>query len=239
MQAVFYQRDFSNKLSLSVNVSVERYSHHMLGGPLKAILIAPAGADRWEFLKLLRCPVEIYGENKAQPLWWGFVNRVTVPQGAQRFGRGLDGMYNSVQVRYATDGITETGTDIVSIAEYGTKELLIRSFDLTGLEAAQLRGTELEDKKNPKTEIEFSSGDDVIEIECAGWYETLKWKHYTNTTEGNISNTTQISTIVSSVGQFLRGTLIIDAAGVVSNQMRDTRDGLSCVNELLQAGTSN
>lgn len=235
----FYHRDFSGRLNVPVEITVERYSHHMEGGPYKATFSAPAGADRWELKKLLRCPVEIYGDNKAQPLWWGVVNRVTIPQGEQRFGYGLDNMYNHIQVRYGQEEITDAAIGTVSVSEYGQKELLVRSYDLTGLEAAQFRAVQLEDKADPKVEVDFSSGEEKIEIECIGWHETLSWKHYTNTTESNVDNTAQIETIVGDIGQFIQGVLIEDVAGVVSNQKRDARDGLSCINELLQSGTSN
>lgn len=239
MKPVFYKRDFSGKLPLpdTLNLQVRRYSHSMEGGPYKATITAAATADKWELRKLLRCPVEIYGSD-GRLNWWGYVARVTIPQGEQNFGYSLDNMYNHVRVRYEDDGVTVAGTNAVSLSEYGQKELIIRSYSLNGIEATQLRETELKDKKNPTPEITFGSGD-AVEIECLGWYETLRWKHYNNTTESNVSNTTQIETIVGDVGQFINGVLIEDSAGVVSNQERDYRDGLSCVNELLQAGTIN
>lgn len=238
MNVVFYQRDFSDKLKFKPEVKADRYSWHMNGGPKQATLTVPLTADRWEFIKLLRCPVEIYGPD-GRLNWWGFVNRVAVPQGIQRFGYSLDSMFNHVIVRYGQDLLTEAATNAISIAEYGQKELVLRSYNSTGLEASQMRAVELQDRKNPKAEIEFSGGSEVIQIECLGWYDTLEWEHYTNATESNVSNTTQISTIAAAVGQFLNGVLIEDEAGVVSNQARDARDGLSCINELLQAGTSN
>lgn len=240
MQAVFYKRDFSGKLNLpkTLGLQVERYSWHMEGGPEKATIKARATADKWELNKLLRCPVEIYGKNESDPVWWGYVVKVTIPQGEQRFGRGLENMFNHVRVRFESDSITEASSDTVSIAEYGQKETILRNYGLTGLEAGQLRSTELKRSKDPISEVEKGYIEEVV-IECVGWYETLRWKHYENTTDSNVETTTQISTIVGDVGQFIQGVLIQDASGVVSNQRRDNRDGLSCVNEILQSGTSN
>src|SRR3972149_8343508 len=111
MNVIFYNRDFSNALPLpaSVAVTVERYSHHMIGGPEHAYLRLSLGADRWETMKLLRRPVEIWDGGKW--LWWGYVNKVTVPNGQkQRIGLGLDELYNHVIVSYA-DGDTAAGSD--------------------------------------------------------------------------------------------------------------------------------
>ena len=239
-KAIFYNRDFTDRLPLpaGARATVERYENNMIGGPKTAIVRILRTADRWDYRKLLRCPVKIQGAD-GKLKWWGMVNSVIIPQGDQRFGYSLDSMFNYIQIRYGQDSLTEAASDAVSIAEYGQKELITRSYDLTGLEAAQLRGVQLAKKSQPQKEIEFTGGDNDVIIECIGWHDTFRWKNYTNTTESNVSNTTQISTIATATGQFIQGVLIENAAGVVSNQARDARDGLSCINELLQAGTSN
>jgi len=239
MDAVFYNRDFSHRISPPVEFAVERYSWNMIGGPERAYLNAPRSADDWDWMKLLRCPVEIWDEGK--PLWWGYVNRVTIPVGdEQRLGLGLDELYNSVVVSYG-DGETSAATDAQSIAEYGTKETRLNNTYATTDEADQTRDIYLADHQYARPEIEFSGGSDIISLECYGWYSTLGWKFYSAAaTTADIENTTQISNIVDNAGQFLNGAIVENTAGISSIVYRDGHStALTYINQLLNAGTSN
>src|SRR3990172_434512 len=240
MNVIFYNRDFSHTLPLpaSVAVTVERYSHHMIGGPEHAYLRLSLGADRWETMKLLRAPLEIWDEGKC--LWWGYVNKVTVPNGQkQRIGLGLDELYNYVIVAYA-DGDTAAGSDTNSISEYGQKEIRLNNTNATQTEAEQSRGLYLADHQDAREELEFSGGNQEIAVECYGWYSTLGWKHYTDADATNTENTTQISAMVTAAGQFFAGSIIEATAGITSNENRDGHStALTYINQLLNAGTTN
>jgi len=240
MEVHFKKRDHSEALQPpeAVVITVDRYSWNAIGGPERAYLKASAPADKWDLMDLLRAPVEIWDNGKC--LWWGYVNKVTAPHGArQRIGMSLDEMYNYVVVSYS-DGDTAAATDATSIAEYGQKETRINNLNATQTEAQQLRGLYLADHLNAVREIEYTGGNDEINIECYGWYSTLGWKYYSITDTSNIDNATQISTIVSSSGQFFQSTIIEQAAGLTSNNNRDGHStALTYVNELLSAGTSN
>jgi len=239
MEVRFFKRsDFGQRIQPPVKFQVDRYRHNMIGGPENAYLTAPTSADDWDYMHLLRAPVEIWDEGKC--LWWGYVNRVTIPVGdAQRIGQGLDEMFNYVTVAYA-DGDTSAASDSVSIAEYGQKETRISNTNATLTEAEQSRGLYLADHQDPITEPEFSGGAGEISVQCYGWFSSLGWKYYSNATSSNVENTTQIAAILTDAGQFFVSSVVEDSAGITSDQQRDgTSTALTYINQLLNAGTSN
>ncbi len=241
MNVIFYNKDFSQTAqpSKELKISVERYSWNMTGGPRTAYLKAKSNADKWEMMKLLRAPIEIFGDD-GKIVWWGFANRVTVPIGdKQRLGLGLNELFNYVIVRYSEDD-TGAGSDTNSISEYGQKERLIIDTNLTSTNAEAKRDLYLLDHKYAKPEIDFSGGSDDIIIECYGWNSTLGWKHYSDTTTTDTAHETQIASIVSDAGQFLNGSIITDVSGLTSTALRDgSKTAGAYIDELLAAGTDN
>lgn len=250
MKVVFYNRDFTSQVPLShLKITVERYSHSMIGGPDTAYIKIETSGDNWELTKLLRAPVEIY-DGDGHLNWWGYVNRMTVPNGEIMVGMGLDNMFNYVAANYSLldDGsssatsqvVTSWASDAASILEYGQKEKLLTINNATAAQAEGARDTYLAGYKYAPPEIELSGGNtNHIRIECYGWFKTLEWKYYANATTSNLATTAQIRAIVTSAGQFFRGTLIENASGISSNQYRDgTQNALTQISELLNAGTT-
>jgi hypothetical protein len=238
LTVVFYERDGTQKPSINLPISVERYSWNAVGGPEKAYLTIPENADMWELLKFLRCPVEIYGGD-GRLNWWGYVNRVSIPRGEQRVGLGLDSLFNYVSFKYNT-ATTSASSDAVSITEYGQKEKLLYDPNIGQPGAERSRDIYLASNKYAHPEIEFAGGQDTVRIECYGWYQTLDWKYYTHTSTGNVSDTTQITAIVTAAGQFIAGTIIEDGSGLTSDDGRDgSQTALYYVNQILNAGTSH
>lgn len=240
MDIVFYERNFTNKISFDTKTKfeVDRYSWNMKGGPEKAYLHVNAAADRWDLMKLLRCPVEIYGTG-GRLNWFGYVNRVTIPSGASMIGRGLDAMYNSVDVYY--DGtFLGASSNAVSVTEYGQKEKILSLSNAGTAEATQAQAVYLADHHLPSTEPQLSGGDTKIIIECYGWYQTLDWKYYKNTGTDNVEHTAQITAIEADCGQFISGVIVENTTGLTSTEERDGRNtGLYFINQLLDAGTNN
>lgn len=234
---IFFNRDFTGSIPLNIDIDVERYSISQIGGCDKATLKTPVTADKWELIKLLRCPVEVYGEDGGIK-WWGYVNRVIIPHGKLRVGLGLSGLYNKVDVAY-TDG-TATSSDTQSVAEFGTKEFYINLSNATQTEGENYRDTYLANHQYAVPEIELSGGNEEIVIECNGWWQTLGWKYYTQADTGAVENTTQITDMVTSCGQFLNGVVIENTSGLTSVPTRDgTGTALNYIIELLNAGSSN
>lgn len=251
---------------MNLDIEIERYSHSMIGGPDRATLRVVPLAEKWELTKLLRCPVEIYGEDGGIK-WWGYINRVVIPHGKLRIGLGLDEFYNSITVKY--DGsTTSAAVETQSTSEYGTKEFFINLSNATQVEAEAYRNTYLETHKYPMPETELSGGKSEIIIECYGWWKTLAWKYYTDAGATPIENMTQIVNIATACGQFLNGVItepytipmqwddgtailwdnndpIIwdvgsEAGGLTSVPTRDgSNNGLAYITELLNAGSSN
>lgn len=240
MNVVIKNRDFSGRLPLpaSLDIQVVRYSNNMIGGPREADLIAKVGADKFDTLSLLRCPIEIWDEGKL--LWFGFINSATIPYGnKQRIGIRLDEMYNYITVAY-TDGDTSANSDAKSIAEFGQKETRLSNLNATQTEAQQMRDLYLADHSNIPIEFEFSGGRNDIALNCYGWYSTLGWQYYTDTGTDNIENTDIIKAIVTASGQFFTGCIIEDIANLTSAETRNGHStALTYINELLNAGTSN
>ena len=239
MNVVFFNRDFTGKLEFAnAPIQVDRYSWNSKGGPDEATLSMPVIADKWELTKLLRCPVEIYGDD-GRLNWYGYINRISIPHGETMVGLGLDEMYNSVDVVYG-GVLLGADTDTESVTEYGEKQHLLNLQNSAAAEATQSQAVYLGEHKYARPELSLSGGSNEITIECYGWDKTLDWKYYTDSDETNTENTTQISAIVTDVGQFLNGTIIEDTAGITSNENRDGRGtGGYYITQLLNAGTDN
>jgi hypothetical protein len=267
MNIIFYHRDFSTMIQPKLNINVERYAFHMIGGPDKATLRIDPTADKWELTKLLRCPVEIYGDDGGLK-WWGYIDRVTIPHGVIRVGLALDELYNTITVKY-DGGTTDPATDVQSVTEYGSKEFFISLPNATLAEAEAYRDTYLATHKYAVPEIELSGGQPEIVIECYGWWHTLAWCYYTNEETDPVENSQQIADIVTACGQFVQPEAIIEphtltidwsngeviqwsngesiewsigseAAGLSSVPTRDgSNTALAYIIELLNAGSTN
>ena len=238
----FYNRNFTVRLPVSTPVKVMRYSHHMIGGPDKAYLSAPADADKWELINLLRCRIEIYGGD-GRLNWWGYVNRVTIPHGEQRIGAGLDNMFNSITFSYGsgtTGGVTEAAVNTISTGTYGVKEKKLFDSNATLAQALQARNIYLAQHALPSTEIEFSGGENTVQIECYGWYKSLDWQYYSNIGTNEWETTTIIQDILAAKAQLIAGSVIENTSGINSNENRDgQRTSMDYINQLLSAGTAN
>ncbi len=238
----------------------------MIGGPEAAFFRVQPLADKWELAKLLRCPVEIYGDDGGVK-WWGYVNRVVIPHGKITLSLGLDDVHNAVTVRYK-DADTATAIDAESKNEFGRKEFFINLSNADATTATNERDRYLHEHRYPITSNELSGGQGEIKIECLGWWKTLDWMYYTNASTVAVSNITQMRAIIAATGQFINGVLeseITDpitwdsgegitwddgesidwdtgteAFALTSVPSRDgSGTGLSYLIELLNAGSSN
>jgi hypothetical protein len=138
--------------------------------------------------------VAIYVDNPAEPVWEGFVNRLTFNQGSTVFTISLDEMMNRVSVKNTapTDTIvTTTAPDIVSSlasqSVYGIKAgaLDLGFFRVAGTRAATIASTKLAQLCWPQQSITLGSGvPGVIHLEMLGFYHTLKWEERIETAAG-------------------------------------------------------
>jgi len=185
------QRDFSEALVRpEVVFGQPDYSWDVTGGPDRA-MIPVQGEDvaLWEFIELLRCPVEIYSQRLMKRVWWGFLHDVTINVGdGIQVTVSLEQMGNRVAVvySYVEPGSNEVGTRLTtgyaqnddSVATYGTKEKRLSMPGMQTAAAEQLRDTELDLRKYPRVGIDFmglgkrGSG----KLGCRGWKHTLGWQ---------------------------------------------------------------
>ena len=138
-------------------VQVERYSWDIMGGPSTLTASAPITVDKWQAFSLLRAPVEVYDED-SKIVWWGYVSKITIPDGAVKFSLDVNGMYNSIAVSYTTIGTSDTpsvqaftawATDALSVEDYGSIEKILGLNDATATSAAALRDNTLARNKYP------------------------------------------------------------------------------------------
>jgi len=185
----FYNRDFSEYTGRHWDsIEVNRYSQSAIGGPLQASFdVYGSEEDIWKFIEMLRCPVNLIDQERAQIVWWGYISKVDIySTSGIKYGVSLDKMSNKLAVAYTYNFERETtgwATDTDSATEYGTKEIMLSTNDKTAGQALQYRNVELDVRKYPsRLPIQFASRRDtaMARIECLGWLSTIAWKYYAN-----------------------------------------------------------
>jgi len=245
----FLRRDFGADLSTPhLSWRVERFSWRAIGGPHQARITA--GGDLtalWGLAETLRCPIELLDDH-GEARWWGYVAEVEVQVEGLALTAALDTMANRIAVAYAYSSGDAVGSrattawaqDDESVAEFGTVERLESSSSEDSTTAAQLRDVLLERLKWPQTALRLSPGGGAgATLTCRGWWDTLRWRHYDNPDITPIETTAQVAAIVTSVGEFLAGTVIEDASGVMISPYEDgDRTAQAVIDDLLARGTT-
>jgi len=233
MSVYFYTRGFFPLPPdpLQDLVRVEQYSWSVFGGPDTMSLSAPVTVDKWSALNLLRCPVEVYNEDGV-PVWWGYVSKISVPEGQVKISVDIEQMYNNVAVIYTTapttdssskQGITAWNSNAISVGEFGTKERIETLNDATATTAPYLRDKILNLYRYPVQNVEYGASQKV-EISCKGWWSTLDWTYYTSTDTTAIDTLTQIGNMLTAEGQFFTGVTLEGTSGLTSSAYRDPFD---------------
>ncbi len=185
MKVVLYRRDFSDlAVPPQVDLTVNRYSHNVFGGPKVATITATGNAEAlFEMINHLRAPVEIVND-LGDVVWWGYISELLVNMPAASYGVDLTAMYNRVSVAYTDQGLrftTPWDEDDFSVSEYGKKELLLSLSDVFEGVALQQRSIQLENTRYPIPILKFPGGkEDTATITCVGWFQTLEWQYYAN-----------------------------------------------------------
>jgi len=187
MKVTLFRRDGSDLTPQpAVEFKVKRHSHHVMGGPKAATIEASGKAEAiFELVNRLRSPIEITN-NAGDLVWWGLITAVEIHTPVITYGVDLETMFNNVAVAYTDQGIrftTQWSSDADSIADYGTKELLLSRSEATEADALQFRDVYLANAKYPIPVLKFSGGDaGTATVTCKGWYSTLEWQYYANLT---------------------------------------------------------
>lgn len=165
--------------------------------------------------------VAFYVDNPAEPIWEGFINRMTFDAGGVQYTISLDEMANRIRVVYTqaatsndiTQGAAATATTKSTYSQslYGIKQEQIDLGLMTAATGATvLRDTVLAQKALPKSSIiPGGNGGGLLHIELLGFYHTLMWEDFRQTTAGSVQLGNFVDTII---GGILNGTTFFDNA---------------------------
>jgi hypothetical protein len=203
-------RSFAETMAFpAVKLVPERFTRSDKGGPRAATFRAEGGvAALWELTHALRCPIHLYKEGRW--VWGGYINEVRIPLGQVDAVATLDTMANKVRMVYTTRKVgdqaaerkrTAWAEDAESVEEYGAKERQLSDSRLNDAEAEARRDAELATYKLPIGDylptfngygLGLSTGIKSATITCKGWFDTLDWTYYEDTTglEGYTASTT-------------------------------------------------
>ena len=241
--------------SLPVSLKVNSFTWHCLGGPLMAE-IQGVSDDResvWEFIEWLRYEIILLSPTTGLPVWWGIVSGVSIRDNSGfEYGVEIDSMYNRVRAdfTYQADGETSGVADITtwaqdddSVDEFGARELIVKSNNVSTAFAENDRDTALEVYKYPQPTITPGDGSEttyMAVLRLSGWWTTLDWMYYLNS--GNTYETVedQILYIIAQCGQFFGDVETDLSATILTSPYRDgSQTGRGEVEKLLQAGSDN
>lgn len=187
-------RDFQTPFDTSgLTYNVRSLSAKAMGGPHRAaITLTGRNEALWGAVEMLRAPITVR-DIRQEPVWWGYLSEINLPAGQFTVGIRLDEMFNSVAVAYSH---LETGGTTISrattpfanhdssVTVYGLKELLQSAGDKSHQGALNLRNTILEEAGLPIPIIGKSgerSGTGTAMVYCRGWWDTLAWRYYKQT----------------------------------------------------------
>ncbi|NLD43666.1 MAG: hypothetical protein GX657_09240, partial [Chloroflexi bacterium] len=245
------RRDFTPTLATpGLSLRVERLSWRAMGGPHLATI--RAGGDvtaLWSLVEALRCPVEIFDPHGAAR-WWGYVAEVEVEVEGIALTASLDTMANRVAVAYAystgdavgSRATTAWAQDDDSVLEFGTVERLESSSSSDSADATQLRDVTLARVRWPQTAVRLTPGAGAVgaTLECRGWWDTLRWRHYDNPDVTPAATMDEVAAVVADVGEFFEGTRIDAASGVLVSPYEDgDRTAQDVIADLLARGSAN
>lgn len=203
----------------AVRLTPERFSRTDRGGPRTAKFQAKGGIPAlWELTQALRSPVNVY-DDRGRWVWGGYIAEVRIPLGLLDAIATLDTMSNKVRMVYTTRRVGEAAAEqkttawaenVDSIDIYGEKALQLSASRLNDDEAEARRDTELNERAFPIGEfVQGNNGfglggtaERVATVICKGWWDTLDWTYFEETTGlESYSDTDSDTAGVVKVGQ--------------------------------------
>lgn len=236
-----YERSFGEIPAPRAQLSPVRWSWKLPGGP-DAAEMQVTGPDAYDALSWLRRPVEILADGA---VWWGYIHEVEIKIEKLSISAALDSLYNRVAVAYSyvppgsqdvgERRTTDWASDVDSIALYGTRELLASVDGATPERAEAVRDAILQQNAWPTATI--GSGGQGVTLRCLGWWSTLAWRYYANSSTTSTETTAQIAAIVNAA-EFITYADVLDTTNVFSSAYRrGDATALDEIEELLRTRT--
>lgn len=133
--------------------------------------------------------VAFYVDNPVEPIWEGFINRMTFDAGGVQYTISLDEMANRVKVTSTNVSLSATDAQVSVAANntdsqslYGIKqENIDYGYLRSTLTQVAIRDTVINQRAFPKSSITRGQGAGLLHIELLGFYHTMLWEDYTNT----------------------------------------------------------
>ena len=155
-----------------------------------AVAVRSQGEGQEYLDRYLGCRVFAYADNPYEPIWEGFINRITFNSGGVSYSISLDEMANRVEVKYNNDSVTvnQVGTyTTTTIANstgsqnlYGIKHASFEfGYNRNGNAGHPnaLRDTILAQRAFPQTSItKGGGGENLVSLEMLGFFHTLEWE---------------------------------------------------------------
>lgn len=151
--------------------------------------------------------VAFYVDNPVEPIWEGFINRMTFSAGGVQYTISLDEMANRVTVTYTDSAASATAAQIStasndtnSQAVFGIKQENIDfGYMRSGTGSTGLRTTVVTQKAWPKSSITRGQGAGMLHIELLGFYHTLGWEVYSDTSLLTVSLDAMVNRVRAAI----------------------------------------
>jgi len=187
----FSSRDFTSPILTRALITPQTLSWSAFGGPDRAELRMDGSVSvLLQLAGLLRCPVYIH-DLATTPVWWGYVDQITIYFEGSKFTITLDKLFNKVKVTYSfispdnrlADQLeTSYAESAASQLEYGIREIVLHRLNLDDDFAEEFRDTFLSLHQWPSSVLSSleKPGHCYAEVSCSGWFSTLAWQSYEN-----------------------------------------------------------
>jgi len=170
-------------------------------------------------------------------VWEGYVSRMRYVVGTLVKTKTIDNLYNRIVMRYAPldfsvfppiagAPVTHTFNDVASQQDFGVKALVISAGERTDSTAYDWARTVLKDRKDIQIgENVNTAGQDAlsIEIECRGYWHTLKWLPYENSKTGTIQAHQVVEEIIRDFNDTNQGWFPMDFGWLEYNFRKERR----------------
>lgn len=141
-------------------------------------------------------------------VWEGFLSTISASFAQKRASVSMERVGNRVRTKYTTvldtSGTTASASNTTSQALYGVKDVVTELDKSTATEAGYKRDRVLAALAFPRSAEASDArtgeqGDVMLELSFAGWYATLEWLIFGNTSTSTSSATTQVGSLLGTV----------------------------------------